>query len=149
PFDGGLTATATSLTGHPPAHYHNDHSRPERPVATTLDEEIAKVMRSRVVNPKWISGVMRHGYKGAFEIIATTDYRFAFAATTGAVKSHHFDIAFDAFVLNDEVRSFIHENNKYGYDELISKFREAMERGFWSPKRNSTYAFLDGSNDQL
>ncbi|MCZ4271805.1 cobaltochelatase subunit CobN [Maritalea porphyrae] len=148
-FEGGLTATATSLTGHQPVNYHNDHSRPERPVAKTLDEEIAKVMRSRVVNPKWISGVMRHGYKGAFEIIATTDYMFAFAATTGAVKSHHFDIAFDAFVLNDEVRIFIQENNKYGYDELISKFREAMERGFWSPKRNSTYAFLDGSNDQL
>lgn len=148
-FEGGLTATATALSGHQPINYHNDHSRPERPVAKTLDEEIAKVMRSRVVNPKWISGVMRHGYKGAFEIIATTDYMFAFAATTGAVKSHHFDIAFDAFVLDDEVRTFIQENNKYGYDELMAKFREAMERGFWTPKRNSTYAFLDGSNDQL
>ncbi len=62
-FEGGLTATATALSGHQPINYHNDHSRPERPVAKTLDEEIAKVMRSRVVNPKWISGVMRHGYK--------------------------------------------------------------------------------------
>jgi len=148
-FEGGLTAAATSLSGHQPINYHNDHSRPERPMVKTLDEEISKVMRSRVVNPKWIAGVMRHGYKGAFEIIATTDYMFAFAATTGAVKSHHFDIAFDAFVLNDEVRDFIQENNKYGYDELIAKFKEAMERGFWSPKRNSTYAFLDGSDDQL
>jgi len=148
-FEGGLTATATSLSGHQPINYHNDHSRPERPVIKTLEEEIAKVMRSRVVNPKWISGVMRHGYKGAFEIIATTDYMFAFAATTGAVKSHHFDIAFDAFVLNDEVREFIQQNNKYGYDELIEKFKEARERGFWTPKRNSTFAFLDGSDDQL
>lgn len=155
-FEGGLTATATSLSGHQPINYHNDHSRPERPVIKTLEEEIAKVMRSRVVNPKWINGVMRHGYKGAFEIIATTDYMFAFAATTGAVKSHHFDIAFDAFVLNDDVREFIQQNNKYGYDELIAKFKEARDRGFWTPKRNSTYAFLDatfafsdGSDDQL
>ncbi|MGJ8527571.1 cobaltochelatase subunit CobN [Maritalea sp.] len=155
-FEGGLTATATSLSGQQPVNYHNDHSRPERPVTKTLDEEIAKVMRSRVVNPKWIAGVMRHGYKGAFEIIATTDYMFAFAATTGAVKSHHFDIAFDAFVADDDVRTFIQQNNKFGYDELIAKFREAMERGFWTPKRNSTYAFLDAtfpfsdrSDDQL
>ncbi|MCF4097394.1 cobaltochelatase subunit CobN [Maritalea mediterranea] len=146
-FEGGLSATAKHLQGVAPANYHNDHSRPERPVAKTLEEEIAKVMRSRVVNPKWINGVMRHGYKGAFEIIATTDYMFAFAATTGAVKSHHFDLAFEAFVLNDEVRDFIQANNKYGYDELIDKFNEAVRRGFWSPKRNSTYAFLDGGNE--
>lgn len=145
-FEGGLSATAKHLQGEAPANYHNDHSRPERPVVKTLEEEIAKVMRSRVVNPKWIKGVMRHGYKGAFEIIATTDYMFAFAATTGAVKSHHFDLAFEAFVLNDEVRDFIQANNKYGYDELIEKFNEAVQRGFWMPKRNSVYAYLDGGN---
>ncbi len=81
-----------------PRVYHNDHSRPERPVIRTLEEEVARVMRSRVVNPKWIDGVKRHGYKGAFEIIATVDYMFAFAATTGAVKTHHFDLAIEAFV---------------------------------------------------
>ena len=64
----------------------------------TLEEEIGRVMRSRVVNPKWIAGVKRHGYKGAFEIAATVDYMFAFAATTGAVKTHHFDLAYDAFL---------------------------------------------------
>jgi len=148
-FEGGLTAAATALSGHQPINYHNDHSRPERPVTKTLEEEISKVMRSRVVNPKWIKGVQRHGYKGAFEIIATTDYMFAFAATTGAVKSHHFDIAFDAFVMDDQVREFIQQNNKFGYDELIAKFKEAIERGYWAPKRNSTYAFLDGSDETL
>ena len=84
--------------------YHNDHSRPERPVLRTLEEEIGRVMRARVVNPKWIAGVMRHGYKGAFEIAATVDYMFAFAATTGAVQSHHFDLAYDAY-LGDPPRS--------------------------------------------
>ncbi len=142
-FEGGLTATAEVLAGHKPLNYHNDHSRPERPLTRTLEEEISRVMRSRVVNPKWISGVMRHGYKGAFEIIATVDYMFAFAATTGAVKTHHFDLAFTAFVQDDEVKSFIQNNNPHGYDELIAKFREAMTRGFWTPKSNSAYAELE------
>ncbi|GHA30913.1 cobaltochelatase subunit CobN [Devosia pacifica] len=142
-FEGGLTATAEALTGRKPATYHNDHSRPERPLTRTLDEEISRVMRSRVANPKWIDGVRRHGYKGAFEIIATVDYMFAFAATTGAVKSHHFDLAFEAFVENDDVRDFLVANNRYGYDELLAKFRDAITRGFWQPRSNSVHAVLD------
>ena len=74
---------------------------------------MARVVRSRVVNPKWISGVKRHGYKGAFEIIATVDYMFAFAATTGAVRSHHFDLAFEAYVLDEATRAFLIENNRF------------------------------------
>ncbi|HEY9009441.1 MAG TPA: cobaltochelatase subunit CobN [Devosia sp.] len=142
-FEGGLVAAAETLTGRRPAAWHNDHSRPERPLARTLEEEISRVMRSRVVNPKWIDGVKRHGYKGAFEIIATVDYMFAFAATTGAVKTHHFDLAFEAFVEDAATRDFIRENNRFGYDELIAKFNEARTRGFWTPRSNSAYQFLD------
>jgi cobaltochelatase CobN len=143
-FEGGLIATAESLTGRKPVAYHNDHSRPERPVARTLEEEISRVMRSRVVNPKWIDGVKRHGYKGAFEIIATVDYMFAFAATTGAVKNHHFDLAFEAFVEDEATRDFIRANNRFGYDELIAKFNDARERGYWVPRSNSAFAWLEG-----
>jgi cobaltochelatase CobN len=142
-FEGGLAVTAETLTGRKPAKYHNDHSRPERPVARTLEEEISRVVRSRVVNPKWIDGVKRHGYKGAFEIIATVDYMFAFAATTGAVKTHHFDLAFEAFVEDDATREFIRTNNRFGYDELIDKFNEARRRGFWTPRSNSAFAYLE------
>ncbi len=101
-FEGGMSAAVETASGKQPRVYHNDHSRPERPVIRTLEEEVGRVMRSRVVNPKWINGVKRHGYKGAFEIAATVDYMFAFAATTGAVKTHHFDLAYDAF-LADEI----------------------------------------------
>jgi cobaltochelatase CobN len=142
-FEGGLAVTAEALTGRKPAAYHNDHSRPERPLARTLEEEISRVVRSRVVNPKWIDGVKRHGYKGAFEIIATVDYMFAFAATTGAVKTHHFDLAFEAFVEDDATREFIQANNRFGYEELIEKFNEARRRGFWAPRSNSAHAWLD------
>jgi cobaltochelatase CobN len=142
-FEGGLSAAAETLSGHKPAIYHNDHSRPERPLIRTLEQEISHVMRSRVVNPKWIDGMKRHGYRGAFEIIATVDFMFAFAATTGAVKTHHFDLAFEAFIEDDRTRDFIQTSNRYGYDELISKFNEARARGFWTPRSNSAYAFLE------
>ena len=70
-FEGGAAAAVATLQGRDRPVYHNDHSRPERPVIRTLDEEVARVVRSRVVNPKWIAGCKRHGYKGAFEIAAT------------------------------------------------------------------------------
>jgi cobaltochelatase CobN len=143
-FEGGLAVTAEVVGGRRPAAYHNDHSRPENPMTRTLTEEISRVMRSRVVNPKWIAGVQRHGYKGAFEIIATVDYMFAFAATTGAVQTHHFDLAFEAFVEDEAVRDFIRTNNRHGWDELLAKFAEARRRGFWTPRSNSAHAWLGG-----
>ena len=111
--------------------YHNDHSRPERPVIRTLEDEIGRVVRSRVVNPKWIDGVKRHGYKGAFEIAATVDYMFAFAATTGAVRSHHFDLVYSAFIEDDDTREFIEEHNDPALKEIAERLREAIERGLW------------------
>src|SRR5208337_3363416 len=77
-FEGGLALAVRHLSGEAPAVYHADHSRPERPEIRTLAEEMARVVRARVVNPKWLAGVMRHGYKGAFEMAATVDYLFAF-----------------------------------------------------------------------
>ncbi len=146
-FEGGLIASIENIKGQKPFAYHNDHSRPENPKIRTLEEEISFVMRSRVVNPKWINGVMRHGYKGAFEIIASVDYMFAFAATTGAVKSHHFDLAFDAFIMNENVADFIKQNNRHGFEELKNKFNEAIRRGFWQPKSNSAFEKLRENNE--
>lgn len=142
-FEGGLAAAVELLSGTRPAIYHADTSRPERPVVRTLEEEISRVMRARVVNPKWIAGMMRHGYRGAFEIIATVDFMFGFAATTGAVKTHHFDLAFEAFVEDEATRAFLIDNNGFGYAELIARFNAARERGFWTPRSNSAYAYLE------
>jgi cobaltochelatase CobN len=142
-FEGGMTAAVEQASGARPRVYHNDHSRPERPVIRTLEEEVSRVMRSRVVNPKWITGVKRHGYKGAFEIAATVDYMFAFAATTGAVRSHHFDLAYDAFLADDATRDFIRDNNPAALREIGERFREAAQRGLWTPRLNSAHDFLE------
>jgi len=141
-FEGGMTAAVEQASGSRPRVYHNDHSRPERPVIRTLEEEVSRVMRSRVVNPKWIAGVKRHGYKGAFEIAATVDYMFAFAATTGAVKSHHFDLAYDAYLADAETRGFIAANNPSALKEIFRRFEEAIDRGLWTPRLNSVHDLL-------
>ncbi|WP_166418172.1 cobaltochelatase subunit CobN [Cochlodiniinecator piscidefendens] len=143
-FEGGAAAAVETLQGQTRPIYHNDHSRPERPVIRTLDEEISRVVRSRVVNPKWIDGVKRHGYKGAFEMAATLDYMFAFAATTSAVKSHHFDLVYTAFIEEDDTRDFIENHNPAALREMAERFQEAMDRDLWQPKSNSARAMLAG-----
>lgn len=139
-FEGGAAAAVSTLQGRDRPVYHNDHSRPERPVIRTLDDEIGRVVRARVVNPKWIEGVKRHGYKGAFEIAATVDYLFAFAATTGAVKGHHFDLVEAAFLEDDATRAFIEGHNAPALREIAERLAEAIDRGLWMPRSNSARA---------
>ncbi|MEM1383172.1 MAG: cobaltochelatase subunit CobN, partial [Pseudomonadota bacterium] len=141
-FEGGAATAVEALTGETVPVYHNDHSRPERPVIRTLEDEIGRVVRSRVVNPKWLAGVQRHGYKGAFEIAASIDYMFAFAATTGAVRSHHFDLVYDAVLADDRLRGFMAEANPAALREVAERLREAMDRGLWQPKSNAARGML-------
>ncbi|MFK0163253.1 cobaltochelatase subunit CobN [Rhizobium sp. NPDC090279] len=136
-FEGGMAAAAEQLGGTRPSIYHNDHSMPEKPIIRSLEEEIGRVVRGRVVNPKWIDGVMRHGYKGAFEIAATVDYLFAFAATTGAVRNHHFEAVYRAFVVDQRVRDFMAEKNPAALRELKERLLEAIDRKLWTPRSNS------------
>ncbi len=141
-FEGGLAAAVTALSGRAPASYHNDHSLPESPKIRTLEDEIGRVVRARAVNPKWLAGVMRHGYKGAFEIAATVDYLFAFAATTGAVKDHHFDAVFDAYIADDAVRGFMAEANPAALKETAARLAEALRRDLWKPRSNRAHDLL-------
>ncbi len=136
-FEGGLALVVRQLSGRAPAVWHNDHSRPEAPRIRSLREELGRVVRGRAANPRWIAGVMRHGYKGAAEIAATVDYLFAFAATSRAVADAHFDALYDAYLGDDAVRDFMAEHNPAALAEMGGRFREAIDRGLWRPKRNS------------
>jgi cobaltochelatase CobN len=149
-FEGGLAVAVRHLSGRRPSVYHNDHSRPESPQVRTLEEEVARVVRARVVNPKWIAGVMRHGYKGAFEMAATVDYLFAFAATARAVADHHFDAVYEAYLEDPAVRDFLAENNPAALGEIAERLLEAQDRGLWRPRSNSAHAgLLDLAGIQL
>ena len=136
-FAGGLSASVAHLAGRDVPVYHNDHSLPERPVVRTLGEEIGRVVRARASNPKWIEGAMRHGYKGAFEMAATVDYLFAFAATTRQVAEHHFTALFEAYIEDERVRAFLESANDAAWHDMVARFTEAIERGLWAPRRNS------------
>ena len=142
-FEGGVTSAVRYLSGKHPSVYHNDHSRPESPKIRTLEDELGRVVRARVVNPKWIAGVMRHGYKGAFEMAATVDYLFAFAATTRCVANHHFDLVYDAYLGDTNVRKFIIDNNPSAAREIAEKLIEAQDRGLWKPRSNAGRALLE------
>src|SRR5262249_41079980 len=100
-------------------------------------EELGRVVRGRAANPRWIAGVMRHGYKGAAEIAATVDYLFAFAATSRAVDDAHFDALYDAYLGDDAVRGFMAEHNPAALTETSRRFLEASAGGLWRPHRNS------------
>ena len=136
-FEGGLALVVRQLSGRAPAVWHNDHSRPEIPRIRSLREELGRVVRGRAANPRWIAGVMRHGYKGAAEIAATVDYLFAFAATSRAVDDAHFDALYDAYLADDTVRSFMAEHNPAALDETRLRFAEAIDRRLWCPRSNS------------
>jgi len=141
-FEGGLTAAVATLSGQEPTVFHADHSLPERPRIRTLAEEVARIVRGRVVNPKWIAGVMRHGYKGAFEMAATVDYLFAFAATTRAVADHHFDAVFAAYLEDPEVCGFLRCANPAALADIARRLAEAQERGLWQPRSNHSHQRL-------
>jgi cobaltochelatase CobN len=142
-FQGGLAASVRHFSGAQPAIYHGDHSRPETPRIRTLEEEVARIVRGRVVNPKWIAGVMRHGYKGAFEMAATVDYLFAFAATARCVGDHHFDAVFEAFLEDASVLAFLERHNPDALTDIAARLAEAMRRGLWRPGRNTIPSRLE------
>ncbi|APW37295.1 cobaltochelatase subunit CobN [Rhodoferax koreense] len=130
-FQGGMAAAVRHLSGTQPAMYHGDHGNPASPQIRTLKEEIARVVRSRVVNPKWIDGVKRHGYKGAFEMAATVDYLFGFDATARVVGDHQYAMVADAYVLDAATRDFVQKHNPRALQDMLGRLLEAMARGMW------------------
>jgi cobaltochelatase CobN len=130
-FQGGLTAAVRSLQGKNPQTYFGDNSIPAQPRVRQLKEEIARVYRSRVVNPKWIAGVMRHGYKGAFEMAATVDFLFAYDATAKCVEDYMYQGIVEAYLLDPVVSEFIQQKNPYALRDIAEKLLEAHKRNLW------------------
>ncbi|MTF39587.1 cobaltochelatase subunit CobN [Cyanobacterium aponinum] len=130
-FQGGLTAAVRHLQGENPTVYFGDNSQPDNPKVRHLQEEIARVYRSRVINPKWIAGVMRHGYKGAFEMSATVDYLFAYSATTKSVPDFMFTGVAQSYLLDEKVRQFIQEKNPWALRDMGERLIEAHQRNLW------------------
>jgi len=130
-FQGGLTTAVRSLQGKNPQTYFGDHSLPTQPTIRKLKTEIARVYRSRVINPKWIAGVMRHGYKGAFEMAATVDFLFAYDATAQCVEDYMYQGIVESYLLNPSVCQFIQTKNPWALRDIAERLLEAHLRNLW------------------
>ena len=139
--EGGFAAAAAEV-GANPTLYHLDTTTAHAPKIRTLAQEIARSLRGRAANPRWISGQMRHGHRGGAEIAQSLDNLYCFAALTDAVESHQFDLIFDATFGDDSVRAFLLKSNPQAASHMAAVFADAARRGFWLSRRNSSARIL-------
>jgi cobaltochelatase CobN len=150
-YHGGMVAMVRSLTGRNPAAYIGDSAVPDAPKTRTLAEETRRVFRSRVVNPRWIAAMRRHGYKGAFELAATVDYLFGYDATAGVVPDWMYEQLAASYVFDEETRAFMQQSNPWALRGITERLMEAASRGLWEapdPKTldqlRQTYLDMEG-----
>jgi cobaltochelatase CobN len=149
---GGMVATIAAITGAAPRAVIGDSSDPARPKARSLAEETDRIFRARVINPRWIASMQRHGYKGAFEMSATVDYLFGYDATTGVVADWQYARLTEAYVLDDEVREFFQASNPWALHAIAERLLEAVDRGMWAEPEPELLerlrkAYLDSEGD--
>ncbi|MDF0530575.1 cobaltochelatase subunit CobN [Tsukamurella sp. 8F] len=141
-FHGGMVATVRHLTGADPQAYVGDSTRPDTVRTRTLNEETNRVFRARVVNPRWMAAMRRHGYKGAFEMAATVDYLFGFDATAGVMADWMYDQLTQSYVLDDENRKFMQESNPWALHGIAERLLEAHQRELWAEPDPQTLSEL-------
>ena len=130
-YHGGMIATVRALTGRAPRAYIGDSTRPDTIRTRSLSEETARVFRARVVNPRWIEAMKRHGYKGAFELAATVDYLFGYDATAGVVEDWMYEKLTDTYVRDERMREFFDRSNPWALHGITERLLEAAERKLW------------------
>ena len=128
---GGMIAAVRALSGREPKAWFGDTADPANPKMRSLAEEAARVVRSRVLNPRWIDAMRRHGYKGAFELAATVDYLFGYDATAHVVEDWMYERVTAAYVGDPEIRKFFGESNPWALRSIAERLLEADERGMW------------------
>ncbi|WP_051218495.1 cobaltochelatase subunit CobN [Nocardioides insulae] len=141
-YHGGMIATVRALTGVEPVAYVGDSTSPDAVRTRTLGEETSRVFRARVVNPRWIAAMRRHGYKGAFELAATVDYLFGLDATAGVVHDGMYEQLAQEYVLDPETREFLERSNPWALHGIVERLQEAADRGLWAEPSPDTIAAL-------
>ncbi len=131
-FQGGLTAAVKNLSGKKPKVYFADNSKFGRPRVHKLEKEIDKVVRSRLLNYKWINGMKDHGYKGAFEMSASLDYLFAYDATTQSIPKWCYSEITKVWLRNESNIDFFMKNNPWALRDITERLLEAKNRNMWN-----------------
>ena len=130
-YHGGMIATVRALSGRNPRQFFGDSSDPSRSRVRDLQDEARRVFRSRVVNPKWMDSMRRHGYKGAFELAATVDYMFGYDATAQVIEDWMYANVTEEYVLNPEMQQFFRQSNPWALRGIVERLLEAIARGMW------------------
>jgi cobaltochelatase CobN len=141
-FHGGMIASVRALTGRQPKTYFGDSSRPDAARVRDLREEALRVYRSRVVNPKWLEAIRRHGYKGGLELTTTVDYIFGFDATAHVAPDFVYQGLADNYVGAAEIREFLAQSNPWALHAIAERLIEAADRGLWSEPDAATLDML-------
>ena len=128
---GGLTTAAREISGHDVPAYYGDTRDRDLVEVRTLADEVRRVVRTKLLNPKWIEGMKRHGYKGAGDISKRVGRVYGWEATTQEVDDWIFDDITKTFILDDEMRKFFEENNPWALEEIGRRLLEVYERGLW------------------
>jgi cobaltochelatase CobN len=143
-YHGGMVAAVRALSGRDPKAWVGDSADPARVRALSLAEEARRVFRSRVTNPRWIGAMVRHGYKGAFELAATVDYLFGYDATTGVVDDWMYEAVAEKYVRDPDVGAFLRRSNPWALHAMTERLLEAAERGMWAEPKPETLDALRG-----
>jgi len=141
-FHGGMVASIRALTGVQPKAYFGDSSRPDAVRVRDLKEEALRVYRSRVVNPKWIESIKRHGYKGGLELAATVDYIFGFDATAQIAPDFVYEGLAEHYALSKEMRDFLSQSNPWALNAIAERLLEAASRELWEQPQPETLEAL-------
>jgi cobaltochelatase CobN len=141
-YHGGMIATVRALTGRAPRAYIGDSTRPDTVRTRSLAEETTRVFRARVVNPRWVEAMKRHGYKGAFELAATVDYLFGYDATAGVVEDWMYEKLAETYVRDEQMREFFHRSNPWALHGIAERLLEAADRKLWDAPDPETLAAL-------
>ena len=125
-FHGGMIATIRALTGQQAAALLRRHARSRPgPAVRDLKEEVLRVFRTRVVNPKWLEGITRHGYKGGLELAATVDYLFGYDATAGVVDDWMYEQVAQTYALDPAMQEFFAQSNPWALHAITERLLEA------------------------
>jgi len=141
-----MIATIRALSGKSPRRYIGDSADPERVRMRDLKEETLRVFRSRVINPKWLTAMRQHGYKGGLELTATMDYLFGYDATSDVMDDWMYEQVAHAYALEEQTQQFLRQSNPWALRDIVTRLFEAKERGLW---KSPDPTFLDALRDVL
>lgn len=148
---GGMTVAAKTLSGKKPRTYYGDTRDPAQIGVTDFADEMRRVVRAKLLNPKYIKGMQEHGYKGAGDLSKRIGRVYGFAATTGEVDDWIFDEITETFVLDQEMREWFQKVNPWALEEIGRRLLEAQSREIWNPdqelldKLKEAYLEVEGS----